>query len=511
MIRKINRETLLSTAAIVFYIALADFVFHMAISGNYGYFRDELYYIIAGQRLSFGYVDFPPMIAFLAFVMNFVAQDSLVAVHVIPALASSALVVVAGKIASELGGGRKAQVLAAIATVFSASLAVGSIFSMDVLDMLWWTMLAYLLIKIIKQENRNPKLWVAFGIVAGIGLMTKLTIAFFLLSVLVAIVFTSKRSYLKSKWLWVGGSLAILILLPYIVWNSENSWATVDFFFHHGGLNGGGPISFLAYQFLIAGILGLPLAVCGLYFFFRTKIGRPFATLGISFLILLALFTLINAKPYFIMGAYPFLFAAGAILIESASKRRRFVFPTYLVGILLIGVLLAPLYSPVLPPQTFVQNYGFLSGAGNGAAAQQNAGAFPQYLGDRFGWNTMTRTVAKVYQNLTAQEQSQACILTQNYGEASALTLLGKAYNLPPVISGHNNYYIWGPGKCSGAVLIIIGYQLSDFQGYFKTLYVAANNTCSYCMSSEDNIPVIVGIGLDAPLQSVWPMIKNYS
>ncbi|MHB1909050.1 MAG: ArnT family glycosyltransferase [Nitrososphaerales archaeon] len=508
---KLNRKTLTGASAVIFYIALADFIFHMSIAGNYGYFRDELYYIVAGQRLAFGYVDFPPMIAFLAYILNFIAKDSLVSIHVIPALASSAIVAMSSKIASELGGGKRAQILSAVGAVFSASLAVGSIFSMDVLDMLWWTVLAYLLIKIIKLENKSPKLWIAFGIVAGIGLVTKLTIAFFLLSLLAAFVLTSKRRYLRSAWVWLGGVIAFLIVLPYIVWNSQNSWATVDFFFHHGGLNGGGPISFLAYQFLIAGILGLPLSICGLYFFFKTKNGKPFAALGVSFLILLILFTVTNAKPYFIMGSYPFLIAAGAIVIERVSVRRRIVFPTYLGGILLIGVLLAPLYAPVLPPQMFVQNYGSLTGAGNGAAAQQNAGAFPQYLGDRFGWNTMTRTVASVYQNLTAQEQSQACILTQNYGEASALTFLGKSYNLPPVISGHNNYYIWGPGKCSGAVLIIIGYQLSDFQGYFKTLYVAANNTCSYCMSSEDNIPVIVGIGLNVQLQSVWPMIKNYS
>jgi len=182
----LRRENLLSATAILLYIALADFVFHMLIAGNYGYFRDELYYIVAGERLSFGYVDFPPVIALLAAMMNFIAGDSLVSIHVIPAVAGAAIVFLAGKITSEFGGGRKAQVLAAIATMFSASFAVASIFSMDVLDMLWWTVLAYILVRIIKRDNKEPKLWILFGVIAGIGLMTKLTIAFFLLSLLLS-------------------------------------------------------------------------------------------------------------------------------------------------------------------------------------------------------------------------------------------------------------------------------------------------------------------------------------
>ena len=509
--RNNRRNAFLNPTAILLYIALSDFVFHMIISNNYGYFRDELYYIVAGQRLSFGYVDFPPVIAVLAAIMNLIAGDSLVSIHVIPALAGSAIVFLAGKIAKELGGGMKAQVLAALATMFSASFAVASIFSMDVLDMMWWTLLAYLIVRIIKVDDRDPKLWIAFGVVAGIGLMTKLTIAFFLLSLLIALSLTSKRSYLRSKWVWIAAGISFLIVLPYIIWNSQNSWATVDFFIHHGGLNGGGPVSFLAYQVLIGGILGIPLAIAGLLYFLRSRsAGRSYAVLGLSFIILLAFFTLTNGKPYFFMGAYPFAFAGGSIIIEKASSRRRFVWPTYLIGVIVVGLIFVPLYTPALPPQTYVKYYGGLTGTANGAESHGNAGAFPQYLGDRFGWDTMTRTVQQVYDNLPQQQRVEACILTLNYGEASALIFLGKSYNLPPVISGHNNFYLWGPGNCTGQVLIIIGYYPSDFQGDFKSLYVAGNITCSYCVTEENNLPVIVGIGLNSTAGSAWPSIKHY-
>ena len=146
--------------------------------------------------------------------MNVLAGDSLVSIHVIPAIAGAAIVFLAGKIASEFGGGIKAQVLAAVAAMFSASFAVASIFSMDVLDMLWWTVLAYLLVRIIKRENREPKLWLIFGVVVGIGLMTKLTMAFFLISVLMALL-VARRSYLKSPWVWISAAIALAILSPY--------------------------------------------------------------------------------------------------------------------------------------------------------------------------------------------------------------------------------------------------------------------------------------------------------
>jgi hypothetical protein len=503
--KRSSRSKLTSPTAILLYIGFVDFAFHMVIAGNYGYFRDELYYIVAGQHLAFGYVDFPPMIALLAAIMNVLTGDSLVSIHVIPAIAGGAIVFLAGKIASEFGGGIKAQVLAAVAAMFSASFAVASIFSMDVLDMLWWTVLAYLLVRIIKRENREPKLWLVFGILAGIGLMTKLTMAFFLVSVLVALLI-AKRSYLKSPWVWISAGIALAILSPYVAWNALNGWPTVDFFFHHGGLNGSGPISFLTSQILIAGLLGLPLAILGLYYFFRSKSGRTFTVLGVVFVVLLIVFTVTNGKPYFFMGAYPFAFAGGAVLLE----KRRWIWPSYLTGIILIGALLAPAYAPVLPPQTFVKYYGSLTGVANGAGGQQSTSLLPQYLGDRFGWDTMTATVAQVYDGLPAQEQAQACILTENYGEASALIFLGKPDHLPPVISGHNNYYLWGPGNCTGAVLIIIGYSPNDFQNSFKNITIAGNITCTYCMASENNLPVIVATGLNVSVSGAWSSLKHF-
>jgi hypothetical protein len=174
------------------------------------------------------------------------------------------------------------------------------------------------------------------------------------------------------------------------------------------------------------------------------------------------------------------------------------------------GALLAPLEMPLLQPQAFVNTYSSLTGVANGAAAQGNAGQFPQYLGDRFGWETMTATIAGAYHGLPPNEKANACIFASNYGEASALTFLGKDYSLPPVISAHNNYYLWGPGGC-GPVLVTIGVDPSVLRTVYNNVTQVATVTCDYCMSGEDNLPVYVATGPAVSLQSIWPGIKDFS
>ena len=211
-----------STTALLAYIALADFIFHMVFATHYGYFRDELYYIVSGtQHLSLGYVDFPPFIAYVAALLNLISKDSLISIHVVPALNEAILVFVAGMITRELGGGRKAQILAAISTFVSLGfLAFGSLFTPDSFDSLWWSLLAYLVIRVVKRKE--PKLWVLAGLVVGIGLLTKLTIFFFLAAILVSfLVIPSSRKYLRSKWIAVGGLLSVAFILPMIYWKSN--------------------------------------------------------------------------------------------------------------------------------------------------------------------------------------------------------------------------------------------------------------------------------------------------
>src|SRR5215212_340856 len=196
------------TISVLLGLALADFVAHMLVSSNYGYFRDELYYIEAGRHLSFGYVDFPPLIALLARTLDVLAGDALWAIHVVPALASSLIVLVTGLMARELGGGRFAQILAAIASLAAvAFLAVGSLFSMDALDELWWVLASYVLILILKRDD--GRLWLLFGLIAGVGLATKVTMLFFGFAVAMGLLVSPARGHIRTKWPWLGGAIAL--------------------------------------------------------------------------------------------------------------------------------------------------------------------------------------------------------------------------------------------------------------------------------------------------------------
>jgi 4-amino-4-deoxy-L-arabinose transferase-like glycosyltransferase len=503
------RRILASDYALIAGIALVSFLVHMAFAGNYGYFRDELYYIAAGHHLAPGYVDFPSLIAVLAALLQ-PFGDNLVVIHIIPAIANACLVFTTGLFAKELGGKRGAQAIAALTSaVCLGVMATGSIFSMDALDQLWWVLCAYTVLLLIKRQE--PRLWLLFGLLAGIGLTTKLTMLFWGLAIVVGLLLTPQRRLLWSRWLLAGGAIAFAFLLPYVLWNIANGLPTWEFWHNYGGITGDGPIAYLANQIFLINPFTVPVAILGLFFYFRSAPGNPYRVFAWAYVFLYVLFTVIHTKSYFLAPAYPPLFAGGAMLIEQASERRSLVTPAAVGVLALSGILLAPLAMPVLPPASFVTAYGFLSGQGNASAGQQSAGALPQYLGDRFGWPHMAAIVASVYQSLPAAERAHACIYTGNYGEAGALQLYAQQYHLPAVISGHNSYYLWGPGSCSGSVLITVGIPQSDLQKSYARVDLETTLTCSYCMAGEDHLPIYVAQQPKYTSEQVWPSVKHYN
>jgi 4-amino-4-deoxy-L-arabinose transferase-like glycosyltransferase len=503
------RARLAGDTALLVYLGCLSFVAHMLVAGNYGYFRDELYYMADGRHPAFGYVDQPVLIGWIAAVLHAFGADSLIAIHVVPALADAALIVVTGLMARELGGGRFAQALAALAALVAVVFeATGSIFSMDILDELWWALGALVLMRLIRLDQ--PRLWLAFGLVAGISLLTKLDMLFFGLALAVALLVSARRRDLLTPWPWLTGLISFAFLLPYILWNAANGWPTWEFWHHYGGI-GTGPIDFFVNQILLMNPIAVPLAGIGLVFYFR-QAGAPYRMLGWAFIFLYLLLTLLHVKPYFLAPAYPLLFAPGAVALERFTRGSQFwLRPAFFSVLALAGLLLAPLAMPILPPATFVATYGSLTGLGNGGAGQGTAGSFPQYLGDRFGWDTMTSAVEAVYAALPPKERRQACVFTGNYGEASALSLLGQAGRMPPVVSGHNNYYLWGPGPCSGAVVIALGDAMANLQGSYARVVQAAINICDYCMAEENDLPIVVLTQATEPVfKTQWRAVKHF-
>jgi hypothetical protein len=516
----LGMRSLTSTTAILVYLALADLIAHLIFATNYEYFRDELYYIVSGtQHLSLGYVDFPPFTAYIAALLNPISGDSLFSIHVVSALTEAVLVVVSGLITRELGGGRKAQILAAISTLLTLTfLAVGAEFGPDAFDELWWSLLAYLIIRIIKRKE--PKLWIAAGLVVGIGLLSKLTIFFFVGALLISfLAIPSARKYLKSKWIFVGGLLAFAFIVPMIYWNFVHGWPMVQFYMDfRGDVGGGGPLNFFISQIGQINYLNVPIFLIGLYFFLRSSDAREVRAFGLTYILLYAFMTLIDFKPYYLAPVYPVLYAGGALAIEKSSSISRkgisriFGSRPYIVCLLIVAILLAPVVMPILSPQTLISVYGETTlQSANGSVASGESGPLPQTLGDRLGWNNMVSTIARVYNSLPASLRNQACIFASNYGEASALNFLGKDLGLPKTISGHNSYYIWGPGSCTGQVLITVGEPLTSAQQVYKNVTLLTTITCQYCMDLENNLPVLLCTNPTfSSLSSVWYMVRSY-
>jgi len=258
--------------------------------------------------------------------------------------------------------------------------------------------------------------------------------------------------------------------------------------------------------------LTLPLWLAGLYYYFFTQAGKPYRVFGWAYVILYILFTVTRAKLYFLAPAYPMLFAAGALMAGHIVSKPRlgWLKPASISLLVLVGLLLSILVIPIIPPSLYGRATAIVGGNAGIKVEDRTTGVLPQQLADRFGWDTMTATVARVYHSLPAGEQAQACIFAENYGEAGAIDFYGPQYHLPQAISGHNTYYLWGPGNCTGAVVISIGNPLSMLQPAFASVTQAATITCVYCMPAENDLPVYVCLHLKASIQSMWPSVKHY-
>ncbi len=436
-----SRRWLWSGPAVVVFLAFVKLLVHLLTAGNYGYFRDELYYVAAGEHLALGYVDFPPFVALVAAATRAVLGDSPTALHFLPALAGAAVVVLAGLMARELGGERFAQGLAALAVLVAPNfLVMGTWLSMDAFDQLWWVLASYVLVLILTRDR--PRLWPLFGLVVGLGLLTKVTVLFFGLAVLVALLVTPARGQLLARWPRLGGAVAFAFLAPYVLWNAQNGWPTPEFWGEYGGkVAPTSPAEFVVQQVLTMNPGTLPIWFAGLYYYLFSREGGPLRPLGWIYAILLVLFVVLNAKFYFLAPAYPALFAAGAVVVERlllARRRWGWTRPAYATALAISGVVVAPLtVVPVLPVGTLASITGAAGGDAGIRQETREVAELPQNFADRFGWEGMVATVAGVHRDLPASELPGACVLAGNYGEAAAIDFFGPQHGLPRAISGH--------------------------------------------------------------------------
>ncbi|MBI2434827.1 MAG: glycosyltransferase family 39 protein, partial [Candidatus Hydrogenedentes bacterium] len=411
--------------------ALLKFVVNAGTTTGYGYFRDELYYLDCANHLAWGYVDHPPLSIAILAAFRAVFGESLFAVHLPAILAGCATVVLAGLIARQMGGGRFAQAVACLCVIIApVFLVMGTFFSMNPIDQFFWALATYVLVRLIVTDN--PQLWLWFGVVAGFGLLNKISVLFLGFSVVVAMALTPHRKYFLDKHLWLGCVIALAIFVPHLIWQVLNGWPTIEFTRNAAlGKNlAEGPLSFFLQQFLMTNPITVPLWLGGLYFGLFHPQGKRFRWLALAFVIVFLLLSLSYGKGYYLAPAFPVVFALGGVGFEHLTVRRRAPRVIYASLLATFGALFAPYVLPVLPIDTFLR---FQSAIGITTPRQEvgHTGAIPQHFGDRFGWPEMVALVAKAYQELPAVDRQRCGILTSNYGEAGAINFFGREHGLP--------------------------------------------------------------------------------
>lgn len=505
-----ERRAFSGGAAIVLFIAAASFLAHMLTAGRYGYFRDELYYLACARHLAFGYVDQPPMIALIASLTAHTLGTSLLALRFLPALANAALICLAALLAREFGGGRFAMALAALAVTLAAVYAATAhLLTMNVFEPLLWIGGACVLVRLIKAGNQ--KLWLWFGVLAGLGLENKYSIVVFAFGVVAGLLLTGERKAFRTPWLWLGGAIALAIFLPNLIWNFQHHWPFVELMRNiraSGRDIHRGPLAYLADQILMMSPLNFPIWVCGIIFLFYSREGRRYRMLGWTFLVVLVTMMVLKGKDYYSAPVYPIMLAGGAVAIERASHRRKWIRTAVVIALIAGTAPLIPVMLPVLPLTTYVR-YQEKLGLVPPAAEKSHLGSpLPQHYSDELGWNEMTAAVARAYNSLPAEERLRTAIFGQNYGEAGAIDFFGAAYGLPKAISTHQNYYLWGPRQYTGATMIILGDDRARLEQFFRQVKFGGTFGQKYALE-RGSIWICRG-PRGWNLQQIWPRLKQW-
>ena len=498
-----------AAATLVGGIAAAKLLIHLYAGRHYGYFVDELYYLACSDHLDFGYVDQPPLIALITKGVRLTLGDSLPAIRFLPAVAGATMVWLAGLLARELGGGRFAQALAALCALFAPGLlALDGFLSMNAFEPLIWTACAWLLVRIVNTGDQ--KLWIWVGVLAGLGLENKHSMLIFGAAMVLGVLLTGERRRFREPWIWIAGAIALVLFLPNLIWNIRHHFPFLELQanIRRSGRNVDlGAIAFFGQEILAMSPFALPVWLGGLWFFFSGK-GKAHRALGWAWLFTAAVIAILNPRVYYLFPAFAILFAAGGVQFETWVQRPALRF-AYAGLIAVTGVILAPFSIPLLPVETYIR-YAKALHMQQPAIENHQLGPLPQIFADQFGWEEMAAAVARVYNNLPPEVRAKTAIFGQNYGQAGAIDLFGPKYGLPRAISGHQNYFFWGPRDYTGESMIILDDRPERLAQLFDHFEKVARVEHPYSMPYQ-HFDVFYCRGLRGSLQELWPQIKKWN
>jgi hypothetical protein len=461
-------------------------------AGGYGYHRDELYFLEAGHHLAWGYADQGPLTPLLAHLMDLLDPGSLTVLRIPSALMAAGTVTTTGLIARELGAPRSTQLLAAsCCAVASVVLVTGHLLSTTTFDLLAWAVLSWLVVRIVR--GGHEQLWLAAGAVAGLALLDKPLLAFYVAALGAALLLVGPRHLLRSRWLWAGLVLALAMWSPWLIWQSRHGWPQLDV---SSNIASGGSTSsqrrwaLVPFQFLLVSPPLAPVWIAGLIAPFRLRALRPFRFFAVAWLLLVVVYTATGGKPYYLAGMFPVMLALGSIPLQSwLSRGGRARTATFWTAVGLSGVVSAVLALPILPARH----------AGIAVASDPD-------VGETIGWPDLVRQVGAAYH----RAGNGAVIFTSNYGEAGAIDRYGPELGLPQAYSGHNGFGYWGPPPDRRTSVVTIGLSSAeravDFTGCRVTGRVGNRADID---NDERGEPIAVCAGTRGPWSSVWPRVRR--
>jgi hypothetical protein len=456
-------------------IAVAIALLHLLTNSRYGFHRDELQFLSDARHLDWGFVAYPPFTPFMERTSLGIFGVSMVGLRLFSVIAQAVVIFVSGLMARELGGGRLAQVTTALAVALSPlPLFEGTEFQYTTFDYLWWVLIAYFVIRLLKSEN--PRWWLAVGAMVGLGLQTKYAIVFFVAGILGGMLLTQARRYFLNPWFWGGTALALLIFLPNFVWLIRHGFISLHFLqhIHARDVGEGRANGFLLGQFLIcANLFAAPLWIAGLISFLRN---RRYRLLAWMYLIPLALFFFGKGRGYYMGAAYPMLMAMGAVTgaqwIASLPRLwRRAITAVFFTGLAAFGIFILAVVVPLAP-----------SGPLRDFALKRNGD-----LREEIGWNELVRTVADIRDSLPPEQRANVGVLVGNYGEQGAIEILGAAYRLPMPISMTNSAWLRGYPEPPPSTLIVVGFSREDAEEAFTGCRLAGHNGNSEGVRNEES------------------------
>ena len=468
------------------------FVLLVAVSGRYGYHRDELYFLAAGHHLAWGYPDQPPFVPALARVMSAIAPGSLPVLRLPSALAAAADVLLAARLAREFGASRGGQTLAAVAMATAPFvLGSGHLTSTATFDLLAWTAVLYLVVRVLRTGN--DRLLVVAGVVAGFGLLANDLVAFLLVGLGIGVLISGPRKVYRSPWLWVGVVIAVALWTPYLVWQAQNGWPelSVSRDIAAGGSGSSTPRwALLPFQLLLANIWLAPVWIVGLWRLLRADETRWARAVGWCWVFLAVAFTLGGGKAYYLTGMLAALLAAGAQPVLDWARRRPGRLRAGMIGATVATLFALPITLPLVP-------LNHLSDSGAVGANYD--------LGETVAWPTYVDQVTSVVDRVSAGGAGRIVILASNYGEAGAV----ERYGHRTAYSGHNGFWWWGPPPDGRSPVVTIGYPLDYLQRFFRqcSLGTRLHNRLNVD-NDEQGADVFVCTGMLGSWTTLWPRLK---